>query len=88
MTTIDIQSHIEEFYGLDVSVSLVSQITDKIIALTRQCHNRPLESVYPIVFFDAIDYKVTSEGKVTNKAAYTCLAVDLTERRSFGFIGQ
>ena len=81
MTTRDIQSHVQEFYGLDISASLVSQITDKIIDLARQWHNRPLESVYPIVFFDAIHYKVTSEGKVTNKAAYTCLALDITGRK-------
>jgi len=81
MTTRDIQSHVQKFYGLDVSATLVSQITDKIIDLAKQWHNRPLESVYPIVFFDAINYKVTSEGKVTNKAAYTCLALDITGRK-------
>ena len=81
MTTRDIQSHVQEFYGLDVSASLVSQITDKIIDLAKQWHNRPLEPVYPIVFFDAIHYKVTNEGKVTNKAAYTCLALDITGRK-------
>jgi transposase-like protein len=66
MTTRDIQSHVLKFYGLDVSASLVSQITDKIIDLDKQWHNRPLEPVYPIVFFDAIHYKLISEGKVTN----------------------
>ncbi len=69
MTNRDIQSHIEEFYGLDVSASLISQITDKIMDLAKEWQNRPLERVYPIVFFDAIHYKVTSEGKVLNKAA-------------------
>ncbi len=67
MTTRDIQSLVQEFYGLDKSATLVSQITDKIIDLAKQWHNRPLESVYPIVFFDAIHYKVTSEGKVTKQ---------------------
>ena len=81
MTTRDIQSHVQEFYGLDVSATLISQITDKIIDLAKQWHNRPLESVYPIVFFDAIHYKINSEGKVTNKAAYTCLALDITGRK-------
>lgn len=57
MTTRDIQSHVQEFYGLDISATLVSQITDKIIDLAKQWHNRPLESVYPIVFFDAIHYQ-------------------------------
>jgi putative transposase len=81
MSTRDIQSHVEEFYGIDVSASLISQITDKIIDLAKQWHNRPLEYLYPIVFFDAIHYKVTSEGKVMNKAAYTCLALDITGRK-------
>lgn len=81
MTTRDIQAHIHEIYGLDISPTLVSNITDKIIALAKQWHNRPLDSVYPIVFFDAIHYKVTSEGKVTNRAAYTCLALDTTGRK-------
>jgi transposase-like protein len=81
MTTRDIQSHVQEFYGLDVSASLISQITDKIIDLAKEWHNRPLEPVYPIVFFDAIHYKITSEGKVKNKAAYTCLALDVTGRK-------
>ena len=81
MTTRDIQSHVQEFYGLDISATLISQITDKIIDLARQWHNRPLENLYPIVFFDAIHYKVSSEGRVINKAAYTCLSLDITGRK-------
>ncbi len=81
MTTRDIQLHVQEFYVLDISASLVSQITGKIIYLSKEWHNSPLGSVYPIVFFDAINYKVTSEGKVSNKAAYTCLALDITSRK-------
>lgn len=48
MTTGDIQSNVQEFYVLDLSATLVSQITDTIIELARQWHNRPLESVYQI----------------------------------------
>lgn len=81
MTTRDIQSHVQEFYGLDISASLVSQITDKIIDLAKEWHNRPLEQIYPIVFFDAIHYKVTWEGRVKNKAAYTCLGLDMTGKK-------
>ncbi|MBW7848846.1 MAG: IS256 family transposase [Bacteroidales bacterium] len=81
MTTRDIQAHVHEMYGLDMSAPLVSQITDKIIDLAKQWHNRPLETVYPIVFFDAIHYKVANEGKVTSKAAYTCLAIDITGKK-------
>ena len=84
MTTRDIQSHVQEFYGLDISASLVSQITDKIIDLAKQWHNHPLESIHPIVFFDTIHYKVIPQSgkvKATNKTAYTCLALDITGRK-------
>lgn len=81
MTTRDIQSHVQELYGLEISPTLVSQITDKIIDLAKEWHNRPLEAVYPIVFFDAIHYKVHDEGKIASKAAYTALAVDITGKK-------
>ncbi|MGC8654872.1 MAG: IS256 family transposase [Candidatus Kryptoniota bacterium] len=81
MTTRDIQSHVQELYGLEISPSLVSQITDKIIDLAKEWHNRPLESVYPIVFFDAVHYKVHDDGKIITKAAYTALAVDITGKK-------
>jgi transposase-like protein len=78
MTTRDIKSHITELYGIDISPTLVSNITDKIVHLAEQWQNRALEKIYPIVFFDAIHYKVRDESrKVTSKAAYTCLAVDI-----------
>jgi putative transposase len=78
MTTRDIQSHITELYGLDISPTLVSNITNKIVHLAEEWQNRPLEKKYPIVFFDAIHYKIRDESrKVTSKAAYTCLAVDI-----------
>jgi len=83
MTTRDIQSHIEELYGLDISPTLVSNITDKIVHIATEWQNRPLEAVYPIVFLDAIHYKVRDETtkKVTSKAAYTCLGVDISGRK-------
>ena len=81
MTTRDIQSHVQELYGLEISPALVSQITDKIIDLAKEWHNRPLEVLYPIVFFDAIHYKVQDNGKVATKAAYTALAVDITGKK-------
>jgi len=77
MTTRDIQSHIEEIYGLDVSPTTVSRITDSIVVHAKEWQNRVLDEIYPIVFFDAIHYKVREDGKVRSKAAYTCLAVDL-----------
>ena len=77
LTTRDIQAYIQEIYGFEISPSLVSQITDKISEHAKQWQNRPLDNVYPVVFFDAIFYKVHSNGKVVNKAAYTCLALDI-----------
>jgi putative transposase len=83
MTTRDIQSHVQEMYGLDVSATLISNITDKIVHIAVEWQNRPLEGIYPIVFFDAIHYKVRDEStkKVTSKAAYTCLGVELSGRK-------
>lgn len=83
MTTRDIRSHIEEIYGINISPTLVSNITDKIVYLAEEWQNRPLEKIYPIVFFDAIHYKVRDEEthKVLTKAAYTCLAVDLEGKK-------
>jgi putative transposase len=81
MTTRDIQSHVREFYGLDISASLVSQITDKIMDLARQWHNRPLDQIYPIVFFDAIHYNVHTDGRVIKRAAYSCLGIDINGKK-------
>lgn len=81
MTTRDIQSHIDEIYGLQVSPTLVSNITEKIVSIATTWQNRPLEAVYPIVFFDAIHYKVRDEGKVVSKAAYTCLGIDTNGKK-------
>lgn len=82
MTTRDIQEHIREIYGINISPILVSNITDKIVHLAEEWHNRPIDKIYPIVFFDAIHYKVRDESrKVTTKAAYTCLAIDMEGKK-------
>jgi len=77
MTTRDIESHLENIYGVDASPELISKITDKIIPLVTEWQNRPLSSLYAILFMDAIHYKVRSEGRVITKAAYTAIGVDL-----------
>jgi putative transposase len=81
MTTRDIQSHVEEIYGIAVSATTISNITDSIIAHAKEWQSRPLARIYPIVFFDAIHYKVRQDGKVLSKAAYTCLSIDLEGRK-------
>jgi transposase-like protein len=77
MSTRDIQQHLEDIYSLEVSASTVSTITETVMHMVHEWQNRPLEPLYPIVFFDAIHYKVRFEGKIITKAAYTCLGVDL-----------
>ena len=81
MSTRDIQSHLEELYGLELSSTTISNITKTIMAEAENWNSRALESVYAIVYLDAIHYKVRQDGKVLNKAAYTCLGIDTTGTR-------
>lgn len=77
MTTRDIESHVKEIYfGLEISPTAISSITDKILDHAKEWQSRPLNKLYPVVFFDAIHYKVRIEGKIICKAAYTCLGID------------
>lgn len=76
MTTRDIQAHVEELYGFEISPAMISNITDKIVEVATDWQARQLQPVYPIVFFDAIHYKVKENGKIISKAAYTCLGID------------
>jgi transposase-like protein len=69
-----ISEHLAEMYGLEVSSAKISLITDKLLPLITEWRNRPLEPVYPIVFLDAMHFKVRVEGKVSSKAFYTVLA--------------
>lgn len=77
MTTRDIKTHLSDLYGIEASPELISRITDKILPLVAEWQNRPLEEIYGIVFMDAIHYKVRSEGRVQNKAAYTIIGINL-----------
>ncbi len=77
----DISVHIKEMYGIDVSTGTLSAVTDKIIATVKRWQNRPLETVYPIVWLDAIHYKIHENGKVVSKAVYTILGVNLEGRK-------
>ncbi len=81
MTTREIQAHVEEIYGAEISPTHISHITDRVIELVTEWQSRPLEKVYPIVFFDAIHYKVRESGRVVSKAAYSCLAIDLSGKK-------
>lgn len=77
MTTRDIQGHLEEIYGIEVSPELISTVTDGIISEVKEWQNRPLDEVYPIVFFDAIRMKIRDDGRVINKAAYLAIGVGM-----------
>ena len=75
MTVREIQGHLLELYGLDVSPDLVSTITDGVLETVAEWQNRPLEPMYPLVFFDALRVKIRDEGLVRNKAVYIALGV-------------
>jgi len=77
MTTRDIQGHLEEIYGVEVSPDLISTVTDGILSEVKEWQNRPLDEVYPIVFFDAIRMKIRDEGRVMNKAAYLAIGIGM-----------
>ena len=73
--------HLADMYGLEISAAKISLITDKLIPLITEWRNRPLESVYPIVFLDAMHFKVREDGKVTSKAFYSILGVNRDGRK-------
>ncbi len=77
----DISEHIKEMYDVEISHSTLSEITDRIIPKVKEWQNRPLESVYTIVWLDAIHYKVKDGGKVVGRAVYNVLAVNTEGRK-------
>ena len=81
MSTGDIEAHIEDSYGVSVSDSTVSRITDKILPVAREWQQRPLESIYAVVFLDAIHYHGRSEGQIVKKAVYIAIGVNLDGRK-------
>lgn len=81
MTVREIQGHLAELYGLEVSPELISTITDEVMAEVAEWQVRPLEAMYPIVYFDALRLKIRDEGTVKNKAVYLALGIDATGRK-------
>ena len=77
MTTREIQGHLEELYGTQVSPTLISTVTDAVLEEVTQWQNRPLRSIYPIVYLDALFVKVRHEGRVVKKAVYLALGINL-----------
>ncbi|EFK96972.1 Transposase for insertion sequence element ISRM3 [sediment metagenome] len=81
MSYTDISSHIEDIYQVSISTATISLITDKIIDKVKQWQSRPLESLYPFVWLDAIHYKIKDGGKYVSKAVYTILGVGMDGRK-------
>lgn len=77
MSYSDIQSHLLEMYGMDISQGTLAAITDRIIPAIKEWQNRPLENIYPVIWLDAIHFKVREEGMVKTKAIYSLLGVSL-----------
>lgn len=80
MTVRDVQAHLEEIYGVDVSPDLISKVTDAVWDELEQWRNRPLDAMYPIVYIDALNVKIR-DGVVANRPAYLAVGVDLEGRK-------
>ena len=77
MTTSDIEGHIRDIYGISVSDSTISRVTDKILPIVKEWQQRPLESIYAVVFMDAVHFHVRSEGQIIKKAVYVAIGVQM-----------
>lgn len=77
----DINAHVEEMYGINVAAATISAVTDKLIPELKTWQQRPLDSHYPIVWLDAIHYKVKENGRYISKAVYTLLALNMQGKK-------
>ena len=75
MTTRDIQEHLHDMYGVEISPSLISEVTDAVLEEVQQWQSRPLEAIYPIVYLDALFVKMRHEGRVENRAIHIAVGV-------------
>lgn len=81
MSVRQIQGHLQELYGVEVSPELISNVTDAVLEEVREWQSRPLEAFYPIVILDALFVKIRDEGVVRNKAVYLAMAINLSGRK-------
>jgi len=90
MSYSDIQTHLHEMYGLSVSDGAINAITDRIIPAIREWQSRPLERLYPVVWMDAIHFKIREDGRVITKAVYSVLGANMKgEKEVLGlYLGQ
>jgi putative transposase len=77
MSTREIQGHLAEIYQVEVSPSLISEVTDAVIEEVKTWQNRPLEPLYPVIFLDALIVKMRQDGRVENRAVYVAISIDL-----------
>jgi putative transposase len=82
MTVRDIQGHLHELYGVDVSAALISEVTDSVMEEVKAWQDRPLEALYPIVYLDALMVKMRQDGKVDNRAVYTAIGINMEGEKS------
>jgi putative transposase len=82
MTVRDIQGHLHEMYGVDVSAALISEVTDSVMEEVKAWQDRPLEALYPIVYLDALMVKMRQDGKVDNRAVYTAIGINMDGEKS------
>src|ERR1700709_1183707 len=82
MTVRDIQGHLHDMYGVDVSASLISDVTDSIQEEVKAWQDRPLEALYPLVYLDALMVKMRQDGKVENRAGYTATRTNVEGQKS------
>jgi putative transposase len=78
MTCREIKAHLQEIYGVEVSPDLISTVTDSVIDEVRAWQSRPLDAVYPILYLDALQVKVKDQGRVSNKAIYLAIGVNVS----------
>lgn len=82
MSVSDIEDHIRDIYGLEISDTTVSRITDKVLPAAKEWQQRPLESIYAVVFLDAIHYHVRSEGHIVKKAVYIAIGINMDGKKN------
>src|SRR3954452_6654912 len=77
MSTREIQGHLQEMYGIEVSPTLISDVTDAVLDEVKTWQNRPLEPIYGVLYLDALYVKMRHEGRVENRAVYVAIGIDL-----------
>jgi putative transposase len=81
MSQRDIEDNLKEIYGADIPQTLISKITDKILPQVNEWQNRPLESIYPIIYFDGVFFKSRKDNQIINKCVYTVLGIDMNGQK-------